>query len=120
MAILSELDARTIDELKELAKLTGSEKTIVSNGTETRKVSIDTIVGFAASRLAGSSGSSSVNPGLAGGQSLVFVPEGETVPVNERVPGSFYLEESRQVSIRTKINVPTSVKVSASLGLRRV
>lgn len=120
MAVLNALDAKTIDELKELAKLTGVEKTIVSDGKESRKVSIDTIVGYTANKLAGVSGSPSVNPGLSGGNSITFIPEGEKIPVNERAPGSFYLEESRQVSIRTKINVPTSVKVSANLGLRRV
>lgn len=118
MAVLNVVDAKTIDELKELAKLTGAEKTIISDGTESRKVSIDTIVGYTANKLSGSP--TSVNPGLSGGSGITFIPEGENIPVNERVPGSFYLEEVKQTSIRTKINVPTSVKVSASLGLRRV
>ena len=114
----SVLDAKTIDELKELTKLNGTEKTIVSNGSDTRKVSIDTFIGYAANRLAGLP--TSTTPGLVSGQGITFIPEGKDIPVNERIPGSFYLEESRQVSIRTKINVPASVKVSASLGLRRV
>ena len=52
MSILSSLDAKTIDELQELGKLSGTEKTIVSTGTESRKVSIDTIIGYAARILA--------------------------------------------------------------------
>ena len=118
MAVLSSLEAKTIDELQELGKLSGTEKTIVSNGNESRKVSIDTIIGYAASRLSNTPMSSSM-PGISG-QSIVFIPEGEEIPISERTPGCFYLEEVKQTSLRTKINIPTSVVVSKSLGLRRV
>lgn len=122
MATLSSFDAKTIDELQELGKLTGLEKTIVSNGIETRKVSMDTIIGYAASILAKSSNNSSIpsSPIINGGQSIVFIPEGQEISISERTPGCFYLEERRQTSIRTKINVPTSVTVSKNLGLRRI
>ena len=119
MAVLSSLDSKTIDQLQELGKLSGTEKTIISNGIESKKVSIDTILGYIASRLSNIPASSYV-PGISGGQSIVFIPEGEEVPVSERTPGSFYLEEVKQTSIRTKINIPTSVNVSKTLGLRRV
>lgn len=114
------LDAKTIDQLQELGKLNGLEKTIISDGTTTSKVTIDTIIGYAASLLAGTpTNVSSISTSL-NGQSLFFVPEGCEVPVVERAPGSFYLEETRQTSIRTQISLPTSVSVSKSLGLRRV
>lgn len=123
MAISTGLDAKTIDQLQELGKLTGLEKTVVSDGSDTRKVTIDTIVGYAAGVLAGtpSNTSSGSNTGVSlKGQCLFFVPKGETVDVSERSPGCFYLEETNQTSIRTQINLPTSVTVSQSLGLRRV
>lgn len=116
------LDAKTIDQLQELGKLNGLEKTIVSDGTTTRKVTIDTIIGYAASVLAGTPSSVS-NPSVGSslkGQCVFFVPQGSEVPVVERAPGSFYLEETRQTSIRTQISLPTSVSVSKNLGLRRV
>ena len=121
MAVLSSLDAKTIDELRELGKLYGNEKTIVSDGTDTRKVSIDTIIGYAASRIANVPVASSTNvPNMSGSQNITFIPEGKEVPINERVPGSFYLEERSQTSIRTNISAPASMVVSKSLGLRRV
>ena len=119
MATLTSLDAKTIDELQELGKLLGSEKTIISNGTDTKKVSIDTIIGYAASRLTGIS-PSVINSSIYGGQCLVFIPEGQEVSVSERTPGCFYLEETKQTSIRTQLNIPSSVKVSINLGLRRL
>lgn len=117
------LDAKTIDQLQEAGKLNGLEKTIISDGTTTRKVSIDTIVGYTANRLAKEPTNTSINPSIGSTlkeQCIFFVPEGNTVPVVERAPGSFYLEETRQTSIRTQISLPTSVSVSKSLGLRRV
>ena len=119
MATLSSYDAKTIDELQELGKLFGFEKTIVSNGKESKKVSIDTIIGYAASRLTGIS-PSVINSNLSGSQCLVFVPEGKEISISERTPGCFYLEETKQTSIRTQISIPASVKVSSNLGLRRV
>lgn len=123
MAVVSQFDAKTIDDLQELGKLTGSEKTIISyNGEETRKVTIDTIVGYAAALLnAGQPATMSLRPTqmVYGGQ-LIFIADGEEIPLNERTPGSFYLEETKQTSIRTQINIPTSVRVSKTLGLKRV
>lgn len=123
MSGLNVIDSKTIDELQELGKINGLEKLIISNGESTKKVSIDTIIGYAAQLLNGGSLSRSViytNPTTGGGQSLVFIPNGEEIPISQRTPGTFYLEESSQTSIRTQINVPTAVKVSGNLGLRRV
>lgn len=121
MAVSTPFDAKTIDELQELGKLSGLEMTVVSyDGEQTRKVSIDTIIGYAASILANNTQSiMSLRP-ASFGSSIIFIPEGEDISISERTPGCFYLEERRQTSIRTKINIPTSVKVSSSLGLRRV
>lgn len=114
------INAKTIDELKELGKLTGLEKTIVSTGNDSKKVTIDTIVGYTASVLAGNNISTIPNTGNINGHCLTFVPEGNEIPVSERTSGSFYLEERRQTSIRSKVSMPTSVSVSKNLGLRRV
>lgn len=123
MSGLNVIDSKTIDELQELGKINGLEKLIISTGESTKKVSIDTIIGYAAQLLNGGSTSRSViytNPSTGGGQSLVFIPNGEEIPISQRTPGTFYLEENSQTSIRTQINVPTAVKVSGNLGLRRV
>ena len=122
MAISTGLDAKTIDQLQELGKITGLEKTIVSNGTDTRKVTIDTIIGYAAGVLSGMPVTTSVSAPSSSlrSQCIFFVPKGEEISVSERSPGSFYLEETRQTSIRTQIQLPTSVTVSKSLGLKRV
>ena len=124
MAISTGLDAKTIDQLQELGKITGREKTIVSDGNDTRKVTIDTIIGYAAGVLAGTPVSTTVTTPSTStslrGQCIFFVPKGEKVSVSERAPGTFYLEETDQTSIRTQINLPTTVGVSKSLGLKRV
>ena len=125
MAISTGLDAKTIDQLQELGKITGREKTIVSDGKDTRKVTIDTIIGYAAGVLSGSPARTTVsnqntNTSSLRSQCIFFVPKGEEVSVSERSPGTFYLEESDQTSIRTQINLPTTVTVSKSLGLKRV
>ncbi len=123
MATSLPFESKLIDELQELGKLSGAEMTIVSyNGEQTRKVSIDTIIGYAASILANSPATMSLSPGSSrlGGQCIIFVPQGDEVPISERIPDCYYLEERKQTSIRSQINVPTSVKVSSSLGLRRV
>lgn len=119
MAINS-IEAKTIDDLREVGKLYGTEKTIISDGTETKKVSIDTIVGYTARMLNGTPVSNSLPGSNGAGSGIIFIPKDESIPVNERVPGCFYLEEQNQTSIRTEINIPTSVIVSKSLGLRRV
>jgi hypothetical protein len=122
MAIGSEFNAKTIDELQELGKLTGSEMAIVSyNGTETKKVSIDTIIGFAASMINNISPATAMAlTGSRGGDCITVIPEGEEIPISQRTPGCFYLEQTKQTSIRTKVNVPTSVVVGKSLALKRV
>ena len=122
MAIGSEFNAKTIDELQELGKLTGSEMTVVSyNGTETKKVSMDTIIGYAASIINNISPSLMMSFGSSkGGECIIVIPEGEEIPISQRTPGCFYLEQTKQTSIRSKVNVPTSVVVSKSLALKRV
>lgn len=120
MAIAAPYNSKTIDELIETGKLTGNEKFIISINAETdRKVSVDTLVGYAASKLSGSTMTVGIG-GTGNGQCIMFIEEGKEIPINERTPGCFYLEEEHQSSLRTKINIPTSVKVSSSLGLRRV
>lgn len=117
MSIISSEDAKTIDQLQELGKLDGTEKTVVSTGSNTRKVSINTILGYIASRVSGKT----INlPETSFGSGITFIPKGESIPINERTPGAFYLEETNQSSIRTQISVPASIKVSSNLGLRRV
>ena len=121
---LNIVDAKTIDELQELGKLSGTEKTIISDGYTTKKLSIDTILGYIASRLHGTpvaaviSDNTSITSSASG--DITFIPEGEEIPVYKRVPGCFYLEEQRQSSIRTEINLPASITVSGNLGLKRV
>ena len=113
-------DTKTIDELQELGKLTGTEKLIISNGIESKKVSVDTLVGYTAGRINNVPKTTSGGSIGYGAQSIMFVPEGEEVPIHERTPGCFYLEETRQTSIRTRVNTPTAMVVSKNLGLRRV
>lgn len=119
-------ESKTIDELQELGKLTGSEKTIISIDNDTKKVAIDTIVGYAANLIAQQMGNESTPMavfsvrGSSGGNCIIVVPEGEKIPINLRTPGTIYFETTKQTSIRTQINVPTSVVVSSTLGLRRV
>lgn len=122
MAIIGAFTSKTIDQLQELGKLSGDEKFVVSvNEEDTRKISLDTIVGYAASILSG--GSSAAYPvgyGLNFGGTISYIKNGESLDISERSPGCFYLEEKNQTSIRTQISLPTSAKVSSSLGLRRV
>lgn len=121
-------ESKTIDELQEIGKLSGSEKTIISIDQDTKKVSIDTIVGYAANLIAQNmSGSNATTPTAfimsssnSSGGCIIIVPEGTEIPINLRSPGTIYLERTHQSSIRTKINVPTSVVVSGNLGLKRV
>ena len=122
MATSTVFESKLIDELQELGKLSGIEMTVVSNGEQTRKVSIDTIIGYAASILSNQAvpATMSLKNNSTSGGCIVLVPEGEEIPVIQRTPGCFYLEETKQTSIRTKINMPTTVKVGSSLGLRRV
>lgn len=123
---IAPFDSKTIDELQELGKLSGTEKLVASleNGDDTKKVSIDTIVGYAADLIAAAMGNSSttfaIKPVSSGAGSIVFIEAGKTIDIKDRTLGCFYLEEQNQTSIRTRINIPTSVKVSKSLGLRRV
>lgn len=122
MATSSVFESKLIDELQELGKLSGIEMTVVSNGEQTRKVSIDTIIGYAASILANQPVPvmMSLSNNKSGNGCIIAIPEGEEISVSQRSPGCFYLEETRQTSLRTQINIPTTVKVSSSLGLRRV
>lgn len=51
---------------------------------------------------------------------IVLIPKGKKIPIEERQSGCLYLEEKSQVSIRSKQNLPTSIRVGANLGLKRV
>lgn len=119
-------ESKSIDDLQELGKLNGTEKTIISIDDDTKKVSIDTIVGYAANMVAQAMSGNTApvmmtsNFGSSGGNCIVVINEGEEIPINLRTPGTFYFERTHQSSIRTKINVPTSVVVSGTLGLKRV
>lgn len=119
-------ESKTIDELQELGKLSGSEKTIISTNNDTKKVSIDTIVGYAANLIAQQMGGQSVSTtslivtNHSNAKCIVVIPEGESIPISQRTPGTIYFEKEKQTSIRTKINVPTSIVVSGTLGLRRI
>lgn len=121
------IQAKSIDDLQEVGKLTGTEKTIISIENDTKKVSIDTIVGYAANLVAQSMSGAQVAPvmmapsfGSSSGNCIIVIQEGEEIPVNLRIPGTIYFERTHQSSIRTKINVPTSVVVSGNLALKRV
>ena len=117
---LNTIDSKTIDDLQELGKLTGSEKTIVSNGVDTKKVSMDTIVGYTVSRLNGTTVPTSLPGSSYSGNGVIFIPEGEEIAINNRTPGCFYLEETKQTSIRAQVSLPMSIKVNGNLGLIRV
>lgn len=113
--------SKTIDQLQELGKLNGDEKFVVSVNEEyTRKISLDTIVGYAAALLSGNAGASPVGFGLNYGGTIIYIEDGKIIDISERSPGCFYLEERKQNSIRTQISLPTSVTVSSNLGLKRV
>lgn len=121
------IEAKTIDDLQEIGKLSGMEKTIISVDQDTKKVSIDTIVGYAANLIAKNMSGASANPtsviitpSNSSGGCIIIIPEGTEIPINLRTPGTIYFERAHQSSIRTKINVPTSVVVSGNLGLKRV
>ena len=120
------IEAKSIDDLQEVGKLTGIEKTLISIENDTKKVSIDTIVGYAANLIAQSLSGNTMpvmmtsNLGSSGGNCIIAIPDGEEIPVNLRTPGTYYMERTKQSSIRTKMNVPTSVVVSSTLGLKRV
>ena len=120
MAVAMSFDSKTIDQLQELGKLNGQEKFVVSvNEEDTRKISLDTIVGYAAAILSGNAGTMPLMGSNYGG-SIIYIKEGESIDISQRSPGWFYLEERTQTSVRAQINLPTSVKVSSNLGLRRV
>lgn len=120
-------ESKTIDDLQEIGKLSGDEKTIISVNDDTKKVSIDTIVGYAADKVSRALSGDYTSTVLAGninsssaGNCIITIPEDEEIPTNLRNPGIIYFERVKQTSIRTKINVPTSVVISSTLGLKRV
>lgn len=50
---------------------------------------------------------------------IIFIPKGQQISPKRRTEGNFYLEERNQTSIRVEKNIPTSIRVSGNLGLKR-
>lgn len=113
------LDVKDINDLEEIGKVQGKNYLLIVQNEKSKRVSLDTIAGYMAGVI-------NVVPGSVGtlfsdeGGNVLVIPKGESIPVNRRVPGNFYIEEANQVSIRSQINLPISVGISRQLGLKRV
>lgn len=113
------MDIKDVNDLEEIGKVHGKNYLFAIVNEKSKRVSIDTIAGYIASTINAIPGSASTLFNDEGGNVLV-IPKGESIPVNRRIPGNFYIEECDQVSIRSQINLPISVKISKQMGLKRV
>ncbi len=121
----SVLDVKDINDLNIISKISGNDMLLVIKDGKAYRITVDTIVGYTAGNLNGvtpsePSSSPSTQASVNQDRDIVFIENGKEIPVNKRAPGSFYLEERSQHSVRAQINLPISVTVSKQLGLKRV
>lgn len=111
-------DTKRIYELDPLNKLSGREEVIIDNGDNTYKVTVDTLLGYIRDQINSATGGET--PSYGGGGTIHVIEEGESVPVEERIPGHFYLEVISSDEIQLSSGLPRIIKVSPNMDLRLV
>lgn len=95
-------DSKRIQELTELAKLTGKEEMLIDNGDTTLKVTVDTLLGYIRNRITSVAEQSSDQMST----SYLHVIH-EKVPAESRPAGHYYIRvesESALNNTNTEIN----------------
>lgn len=94
--IMKTLDTRQINELESLTSMSGREEILIDDGTVTKKVTIDGLLGYFSSRFVGNEDNNIDITALNSASCIHIIKPGENVPSEERIKGHFYLKLSEQ------------------------
>ena len=109
------LGAKRITELNPLYKLQGKEQVLIDNGVDTYKVTVDTLLGYIANQI--NAGNIPSTPTEAA-TNIVVIKEGESIPVDSRLDGTFYLEIQGSRTMNRTLS--SRIRVSPNMGLKLV
>ena len=95
--IMGVLDTRQIHELEALTSMSGREQILIDDGTVTRSVTVDGLLGYFSSRFVGNEDNEIDITALNSASCIHLIKPGEDIPTEERIKGHFYLKLSEQV-----------------------
>lgn len=105
---------KRITELNTLAKLTGKEEVLIDNGDETYKITVDSLLGYIANQI----NAGTYPPSVTDTTDIIVIPEGEDIPVSERVKGNFYLKVTGTTEASVVGGLTSRIRVSPNMGLK--
>ena len=109
------LGTKRITEMNPLPKLTGKEEVLIDNGNDTYRVTVDTLLGYIANQI--NKGTIPSIPTEAN-TNIVVIPEGESIPTDSRVEGTYYIEI--QSTSDMHLILSSRVRVSPNMGLKLI
>ena len=94
--IMGVLDTSQIHELEALTSMTGREQILIDDGTVTKSVTIDGLLGYFSSRFVGNDDNEIDITALNSASCIHLIKPGENIPESERIKGHYYLQLSEQ------------------------
>lgn len=134
-------ETKQIHELYPLQKLHGKEEVLIDNGDVTLRVTVDTLLGYIRDQIIISLGgdpttgtgvvyppSGSIEGGngegssstIAHGQCIHVIKEGESIPVESRIPNHYYIRICNTVDAKLSAGLYKLIRVSPNMGLRLI
>lgn len=126
-------ETKQIHELYPLYKLHGKEEVLIDNGDVTLRVTVDTLLGYIRDQIIISlggdptTGTGAVYPPTGGdgtsvvaGQCIHVIKEGESLPVESRLPNHYYLRVCNTVDAKLSAGLYKLIRVSPNMGLRLI
>ena len=115
MASSDSANTKRINELTALNKISGKEEVLVDNGTQSYRVSIDSLMGFIANQINAGTYDPSQTQQSSG---VVVIPEGESLPAESRVSDNMYINVISTTEAKVTAGTTQRIRVSPNMGLK--
>lgn len=90
--IMGVLDTNQIHELEALTSMTGREQFLIDDGTVTKSVTVDGLLGYFSSRFVGNDENEIDITALNAASCIHLIEPGKEIPASERIKGHYYLK----------------------------
>lgn len=100
--LMSVLETSQIHELDTLTSMTGREQILIDDGTTTKSVTVDGLLGYFSSRFVGNDENEIDITSLNAASCIHIIDPGKEIPTSERIKGHFYLSVSDQAVDKIK------------------
>ena len=108
---------KRINELNFLSKLNGSEELLIDNGgDDTYKITVDTLLGYIAHQI----NEGTIPQSVYESTNIVVIDEGENIPIESRVDGTYYLRVCNVESANISAGLSKNIRISPNMGLKLI